>query len=172
MKRSRFLCVFLCVTALAAGIAMMPLVASAQSKAGETKTLDIGMLLSVTGFFSSREVPDYNETQIAADMINEKGGIVVNGEKYKVRLLLEDCKSTMDGVTAAANRLVHEKKVKFILGPTAFFASAAALSWTPRKCSGCSPIRPITRVNATRRHRMLSSAPMQPWQTPSPPPST
>jgi ABC-type branched-subunit amino acid transport system substrate-binding protein len=32
----------------------------------------------------------------------------------------------MDGVTAAANRLVHDKKIKFILGPTAFFAAAAS----------------------------------------------
>jgi branched-chain amino acid transport system substrate-binding protein len=133
MKRSRFLCLALCVIALSAGIAMTPLAASAQSKAAEAKTLEIGMLLSVTGFFSSREVPDYNETLIAADMINEKGGINVGGQKYKVKLLLEDCKSTMDGVTAAANRLVHEKKVKFILGPTAFFAAAAGPVVDPAK---------------------------------------
>jgi branched-chain amino acid transport system substrate-binding protein len=103
------------------------------SYAQTEKTLDIGMLLSVTGFFSSREVPDYNETLIAADVMNEKGGITVDGQKYKVKLILEDCKSTMDGVTAAANRLAYDKKVKFILGPTAFFAAAASPVLDPAK---------------------------------------
>jgi ABC-type branched-subunit amino acid transport system substrate-binding protein len=63
------------------------------------KTLQIGCLLSVTGFFSVREVPDLNQTKIAADIINERGGITVNGQQYRIELLVEDCKSTMDGVT-------------------------------------------------------------------------
>ena len=39
----------------------------------------------------------------------------------------------MDGVTAAANRLVFDKKVKFILGPLAFFAPASATVIEPAK---------------------------------------
>jgi branched-chain amino acid transport system substrate-binding protein len=92
--------------------------------AGE-KTLRVGMILGITGFFSVREVPDLNEAQIAADIINEQGGITVNGEKYKVELDVADTKSTMDGVTAAANKLVFDDGVKFAIGPTAFFAAAA-----------------------------------------------
>jgi branched-chain amino acid transport system substrate-binding protein len=92
---------------------------------GEVKTLEIGALFSVTGMFSVREIPDYNEAEICADIINENGGITVNGQKYNVELVLEDCKTTMDGVTAAANRLVYDKGIKFTLGPTAFFAAAA-----------------------------------------------
>jgi len=97
------------------------------------KTLQIGCLLSVTGFFSVREVPDLNQTKIAADIINEQGGITVNGQKYRVELLVEDCKSTMDGVTAAANRLVFDKKMKFVIGPTAFFAAAAGPVCDPNR---------------------------------------
>ena len=89
------------------------------------ETLKVGMLMSVTGFFSVREVPDVNQTQIAADIINEQGGITVKGQRYNVELMVEDCKSTFDGVTAAANRLVYDKKAQFIIGPTAFFAAAA-----------------------------------------------
>ena len=90
------------------------------------KTLQIGGLMGLTGFFSVNDPPDWNEALIAADVMNEQGGITVNGQKYKVELIVEDIQSTMDGTTAAANRLVYDKGVKFIIGPCAFFASAAA----------------------------------------------
>jgi branched-chain amino acid transport system substrate-binding protein len=100
--------------------------------AGE-KTLHVGAILGITGMFSIREVPDLNEAQIAADIINEQGGITVNGEKYKVVIDVADTKSTMDGVTAAANKLVFDNNVKFVIGPTAFFAAAAGPICDPNK---------------------------------------
>jgi branched-chain amino acid transport system substrate-binding protein len=113
--------------------AMITCQAATTSKTSEAKTLNIGMLLSVTGFFSVREVPDLNQTKIAADIINEQGGIKINGQQYRVELIVEDCKSAMDGVTAAANKVVYDKKVKFIIGPTAFFAAAAGPVCDPDK---------------------------------------
>ncbi|MGA7678256.1 MAG: ABC transporter substrate-binding protein [Dehalococcoidia bacterium] len=89
------------------------------------KTLQIGGLIGLTGGFSVRDIPDWNQTVIAADLMNERGGITVNGQKYLIELVVEDTKSTMDGVTAAANRLVYDKGIKFIIGPTAFFSAAA-----------------------------------------------
>jgi ABC-type branched-subunit amino acid transport system substrate-binding protein len=103
----------------------------------EVKTLPIGALFSVTGFFSVREVPDYNQTLIMADYINENGGITVKGQKYNVEIVLEDCKTSMDGVTAAANKLVFDKGIKFTLGPTAFFAAAAGPVCDPNKVLRC-----------------------------------
>jgi branched-chain amino acid transport system substrate-binding protein len=93
----------------------------------QEKSIRIGVIMGITGFFSVREVPDLYQAEIARDMINEQGGITVNGEKYKVELVVADTKSTMDGVTAAANKLVFDEKIKFIIGPTAFFAAAAAI---------------------------------------------
>lgn len=122
---------------LAVGLIVGPTMTTCQaattSKTYEAKTLNIGMLLSVTGFFSVREVPDLNQTKIAADIINEQGGITVKGQQYRIELIVEDCKSAMDGVTAAANRVVYDKKVKFIIGPTAFFAAAAGPVCDPNK---------------------------------------
>ncbi|MBN2187266.1 MAG: ABC transporter substrate-binding protein [Dehalococcoidia bacterium] len=97
------------------------------------KTLRVGMILGITGFFSVREVPDMNQAQFAADIINEEGGIKVGNERYKVELVVADTKSTMDGVTAAANKLVFDEKVKFVIGPTAFFAAAAGPILDPNK---------------------------------------
>lgn len=116
-------------------------------------TLKIGGLMCLTGFFNFHDGPAWNGAIIAADIINEQGGITVNGQKYQIELISEDCGSTMDGVTAAANRLVHEEGVKFIIGPSAFFASGAApvnnpanvmyvLTWcanTPGECDADTP---------------------------------
>jgi branched-chain amino acid transport system substrate-binding protein len=99
----------------------------------EKHVLRIGMLMSITGFFSVREIPDVNQTKIMAEIINQRGGIMIKGKRYKIELIVEDCKSTMDGVTSAANRLVYNKKVKFIIGPTAFFAPAAVPVCEPNK---------------------------------------
>jgi len=99
----------------------------------EEKTLRVGMILGITGFFSVREVPDLNQARFAADIINEQGGITVNGEKYMVELVVADTKSTFDGVTAAANKLVFDEGIDLIIGPTAFFAPAAGAVCDPEQ---------------------------------------
>jgi len=90
------------------------------------KTLKIGVLMALTGWFVVNDGPDWAQTEIAEEVLNEHGGINVNGQVYKVELVVEDIQSDFDGVTAAANRLVYDKGVKFIIGPTAFFNPAAS----------------------------------------------
>jgi branched-chain amino acid transport system substrate-binding protein len=101
------------------------------SDAAPAKKLTIGMIACLTGFFSPNDVPAAHEALMTADMINEKGGITVKGEKYQLEVLIEDAKSTLDGVTAAANRLVFDKGVKLILGPAGFFSAASSPVTTP-----------------------------------------
>ena len=98
-----------------------------------TKVVQFGVLESVTGWFTPHDLPDWHEVQFAADMINERGGINIKGDKYQIELLLEDGKSTLDGVASAANRLVYDKGVKFIVGPAAFFSAAVAPITNPNK---------------------------------------
>jgi branched-chain amino acid transport system substrate-binding protein len=132
MKRKGLL--LLCSIGLVVILATLSIVGcQAPAPPAEAKTLRIGMILGVTGFFSIREVPDLNQAQFAADIINEQGGITVNGEKYKVEFVVADTKTTMDGVTAAANKLVYDENIDLIIGPTAFFAPAAAPICEPNK---------------------------------------
>jgi len=113
---------------------LVPIITANEALAkSEEKTLRIGALVAMTGFFSIRDIPDFNETKIAADLINEMGGININGQKYMIELVSEDYKSTMDGTAAAANRLVYDKKLKFIIGPTAYFATATGPVCDPNK---------------------------------------
>jgi branched-chain amino acid transport system substrate-binding protein len=72
-------------------------------------------------------------SEAAVDMINEDGGVTVNGDTYKLELVVEDCKSTFDGVASAANRLVYDKKVKFIVGPSGFYVPPASPITNPAK---------------------------------------
>ncbi len=101
------------------------------AKAAPAKKLTIGMIACLTGFFSPNDVPGSHEALMTAEMINEKGGITVKGQKYQVEVVIEDAKSTLDGVTAAANRLVFDKGAKLILGPAGFFSAASSPVTTP-----------------------------------------
>ena len=103
LKKSTLLCSILVIMLLST----TPLYAK---RAGGEDTLLIGGLFSVTGFFSVREIPDFNQIKICADIINERGGVNIKGKKYKIELVLEDCKTSMDGTTSAANRLSKVSK--------------------------------------------------------------
>jgi branched-chain amino acid transport system substrate-binding protein len=131
MKRKRLL--LFCSISLVIVLAALSIVSCKAPAPTEAKTLQVGLPLGLTGMFSIREIPDLNQGQICADIINEQGGITVNGQKYMVELVSEDTKSTMDGVTAALNKLVYDKGIKFVIGPTAFFAAAAGTVCEPNK---------------------------------------
>jgi ABC-type branched-subunit amino acid transport system substrate-binding protein len=85
------------------------------------KTYTVGLLAELTGFLGAYNTATVNEAQIAVDMVNEKGGVVVNGQSYNLKLVVEDGQSTLDGTTAAANKLIFSDNVKVILGPDAYF---------------------------------------------------
>jgi branched-chain amino acid transport system substrate-binding protein len=125
----------LIVVTLVTVLVALPLMPFSDSKimAAETKTLRIGVLVCLTGWFSTFDTLEWEEAQLARDMLNERGGITIKGEKYQIELLAEDCKSTADGVVAAANKLVYDRKVKFIAGPAAFFSAAAKEVCEPEK---------------------------------------
>ena len=112
--------------------------------ADQPKTLKIGALVCMTGWFSNYDIQTgLNEPQLLADVINEKGGITVKGQKYKIELVPEDCKSTLDGVSAAATALAA-KGIKFVIGPAAFFTRASAPITTRNKMLDASGYNALT----------------------------
>ncbi len=94
--------------------------------APSVEKLNIGALICLTGWISGLDIQNLKEAEIFVDMINEKGGVAIGGTTYEIKLLAEDCQSTLEGVATACNRLVHDQKVKFIVGPTAFFSIAVS----------------------------------------------
>ena len=69
---------------------------------------------------------------LAAEWINENGGITVNGKKYKIELLTEDNKNSAQGSAGAATKLVHRDGVKFIIGMNVPFQIEAVQSVTEK----------------------------------------
>ena len=91
-------CVGLCVLAFTPATEG---VAEAQAQ----KTLKIGVLASLSGWFAGFDTAQWEECQAVAQVWNERGGLKIKGEQYKIELLVEDNKSTLDGVTASCNKL-------------------------------------------------------------------
>ncbi|MBI5601899.1 MAG: ABC transporter substrate-binding protein [Deltaproteobacteria bacterium] len=101
-----------------------------QQEKGHPKILNIGCIGALTGFAAPGEMPMVQGSQVAEDWINEKGGITIKGEKYRVKLVTEDHKSTAEGAASAATKLVHDQKVKFIIGGVMPFTNIAIRSVT------------------------------------------
>lgn len=107
--------------------------ASTTTSAPEAKTLQIGFIAALTGLASGGDVPYYHGGEIAADIFNERGGLTIGGQKYNVKLVVEDDKSTVDGTVAAANKLVYDDNLKYIAGTGWFLAAAAKTVCEPAK---------------------------------------
>ncbi len=80
------------------------------------KKLEIGVLAALTGFGSGAETLIVQGAQTAKEWINERGGINIKGQKYSIDLVIEDTKGSADGSVAAANKLVYDRKIKFVVG--------------------------------------------------------
>jgi branched-chain amino acid transport system substrate-binding protein len=92
--------------------------------AAATETLKVGAILSLTDWYSVVDAADKVDLEYVAKMINDDGGIKVQGKGYNVELVIEDGKSSLDGNSAAATKLVLDDKLQFVVGPGAFFNAA------------------------------------------------
>jgi branched-chain amino acid transport system substrate-binding protein len=98
--------------------------------AGKSKVLKIGAVDSLTGWMAAGEQPTNDGAKLAADWINDNGGITVKGVKYKIQLISEDAKSSPEGMAAAVTKLVEKDQVKFIIGGVNPIMNTAASSIT------------------------------------------
>jgi len=93
---------------------------------GKVETLRIGGIFQLTDWYSAVDAGEIGDTQVVADLINTKYPLVIGDTTYKIELVTQDGKSSLDGNTAAANKLVYDDKVKFCVGPSAFFNAATS----------------------------------------------
>jgi len=104
--------------------------AQSASTDAAAKILKIGVTAPLTGPSSTAGIPHVRITQLAADWINGKGGVTIKGEKYKIELVVEDEKDTVDTAITAANKLVQFHKVSFMVGTISPPSVAAIASVT------------------------------------------
>jgi len=126
MKKLR-IGIFIC---LALMLVLTPLLSACAGEEAPPKELEIGGILGLTGPGSEALAPFGDGVKACADWINDKGGLTINGEKYLIKILMEDHRMTPDGAIAAANKLVYDDKVKFIVGPVIPWFSMAIMQIT------------------------------------------
>lgn len=91
-------------------------------------TLKIGALVTLSGAGAAWGQALLYGAELAADDINSQGGLEVDGKKYKVEVIPYDDKYQAAEAVTAANRLISDDKVKYIIGP---MGSAPALAVQP-----------------------------------------
>jgi branched-chain amino acid transport system substrate-binding protein len=114
MKRIRLVSIVSCLLLL---FALFTLLSSfTKEAAAQAKTLKIGLITSVTGPMAPAFKPMYDAVKPTEDLVNQRGGITVNGQKYNIKIIAEDDQSSPPGAIAATNRLIQDG-VKFIIPP-------------------------------------------------------
>ena len=87
-----------------------------QAETTQSKTLKIGVISSLTGVMSAGYKDISESVKPTEKFLNQKGGITINGQPYRIELVLFDDQSSPPGAVAAANKLAQEG-IKFVLAP-------------------------------------------------------
>ena len=88
------------------------------SSSAAAQTLNIGAIWNLTGTGSDSEAVMVKGMNLCIDYVNNNGGITVNGVKYKLKVTTLDAQSTTAGSVTAAQQLVSQNKVSFVIGET------------------------------------------------------
>ncbi len=99
---------------LLAAFSLLPL--SVQASV-EGNTITLGAAVSLTGKYSTNGKHTKNGYDLGVKVINEHGGVVVNGKKYKIAIKYYDDESTPARGAQLAERLINQDNIKFLLGP-------------------------------------------------------
>src|SRR5260221_3682115 len=78
--------------------------------------LKIGVIAAESGSFVSAGNTIVGAAKLAAQQINDAGGIKVGGKVYKIKLYIRDNRTNVDVTIAAARELVNDVGVKAIWG--------------------------------------------------------
>ncbi|MBZ8132380.1 ABC transporter substrate-binding protein [Afifella sp. IM 167] len=112
---------------------MAALMCSAATAAQAQEELNMGAVVTLSGPGAAWGQGMLYAEQMAAEDVNKDGGLEVGGKKYKINVTAYDDKYKANEAVTAANRIVFEDGVKYIIGTT---GSAPALA-----------IQPITEKN-------------------------
>jgi branched-chain amino acid transport system substrate-binding protein len=98
------------------GLALAAAVGITTPAATQDKTLTIGVLGPLSGGAASYGVELVRGAEMKVDEINKAGGLKVGGDVYRIKLISYDHKAQAADAATAANKLVFQDKVKYIIG--------------------------------------------------------
>ena len=85
--------------------------------AGAEEVLKVGVLGVMSGPAASWGLTNKYCAQTTAQMYNEKGGVDIGGEKYKIEIVPIDDKNDPKLTVSGAERLTQQEKIHYIIGP-------------------------------------------------------
>ena len=91
----------------------------------EIKTLKIGATMPMNSPFGLLTKKAY---EVLIPMFNEAGGLVVQGQRYNIEMIIYDDNYEADKARAGTERLVYEDKVQFLVGFVGSGPTAAAIT--------------------------------------------
>jgi branched-chain amino acid transport system substrate-binding protein len=109
------------VTSFAWGTVTAVVLAAALGAAASAKvegdTIVLGSAISHTGKYSTNGIHATNGYNLAVKRINERGGVMVGGKAYKLKVIYYDDESTPARGAQLVERLIKQDGVQFMLGP-------------------------------------------------------
>lgn len=101
-----------------AAVAGLAAVAVSTPASAADKVLPIGVLGPLSGGAAAYGLDTSRGAEMKADEINAAGGLKIGDDVYKIKLIVYDHKASAADAATAANKLVFQDKVKYIIGNT------------------------------------------------------
>lgn len=108
----------LSIIRVVAAVAGLAAVAVSTPASAADKVLPIGVLGPLSGGAAAYGLDTSRGAEMKADEINSAGGLKIGGDVYKIKLIVYDHKASAADAATAANKLVFQDKVKYIVGNT------------------------------------------------------
>ncbi len=102
---------FAAATVAAAGLSI------AVAGIAQADTIRLGSAISLTGKYSTNGAHTKNGYDLAAKLLNDAGGVMVDGVAHKIEIVYYDDESTPARGAQLAERLIQQDGVQFLLGP-------------------------------------------------------
>jgi branched-chain amino acid transport system substrate-binding protein len=120
------------------------IVPGAEAASPSPKILKVGFTGALSGPAAQWGQAFHNVVKLDFDRVNDKGGLMVGGEKYIIKLIAEDDRLLADLARANTEKLVFRDEVKFIIGShTGSTVLAQQIITEPNKvlvvCNGAGP---------------------------------
>ena len=118
------------VGVLLLALPVVALLGPGHAAAAAPKVLKIGTISPISGPLGVIGLTWGRGFNMCAEWLNEQGGVKVGGDRYQIEFIHEDSKASPEAATAAANKLVHQDKVGFVIGDVLNPCSEAIYSVT------------------------------------------
>lgn len=96
----------------------------------ERPPLRVGVLANFTGEYAETSGTPLKEgALLAAQRINDAGGVLVGGQRVSVELVFKDFANRAEAAATAARSLINQDGVDMLIGPPFSRHAIPALSW-------------------------------------------